>query len=302
MKLLLALLCIGLIPCQAQDKQVVLEKIFTLRDPAEFSTAIQEAEKAGIPDQVRLEARFLYYIDHKDNNAIAKLSDEFLKLKDKFDPAQSEIFSVTEDWLAVVHYTQAIAALQKNDKANFKKHITEAFWLSPAQAPAYAPHIEKLHLNEAMASVTIKPDQPFTNIRNGKQVTFKDALAKNKAVLLHFWSPWAQETLNEDFVLTANELNKHDIRVVSVLAESSPELIEDATKTIEESAKNVTCLWTLDDKDQPLARTLRIQDAPTMVLINKEGKVLFNGHPAEKEFWKALQKISPELNRPDSKE
>ena len=60
-----------------------------------------------------------------------------------------------EDWLAVIEYVQAIAALKKGDKAAFKTHITEAFWLSPRQASAFAPHIDRMRLEEAMRAVKI---------------------------------------------------------------------------------------------------------------------------------------------------
>jgi hypothetical protein len=35
-----------------------------------------------------------------------------------------------------------------------------------------------------------------------------------------------------------------------------------------------------------------------MVLVGLDGKILFNGHPAEKRLWEALQGISPDIKRP----
>lgn len=298
MKLLFALLCLSLCPCLAQDKQAILEKIFTERDPAQFNTAIKQAEAAGVSEQVRLEATFLFYIDQKDDKAIAALSKDFLKHKDNFDPKKSEVFAVEEDWLAVVHYTQAIAALQNNDKEGFKKHIMEAFWLSPAQAPAFATHIEKLRLDEAMAKVTIMPEQKLTNMPDGKAKSFKEILGAQNAVLLHFWSPWMQDGTLADFAPTANEVSKHGISVASVLGESSPEIITDANAMIKEQAANAKTLWLFDDNLNPISQILRIQHAPTMVLLSKDGKVLFNGHPADDAFWDALKKVSPDIVRP----
>lgn len=300
MKLFIALLFLGACPCIAQENQAILEKIFTLRDPAEFTAAIKQAEAAGVPPQVQLEATFLYHIDHKDNKAIAELSKEFIKYQDQFDPQKSEIFAVEEDWLAVVHYTQAIAALQNNDRDSFKKHITEAFWLSPAQAAAFAPPIEKLRLDEAMAKVTIFPEQKFTNMANAKAISLKEILGEQKAVLLHFWSPWMQEGTLKDFAPTASEVSKHGIAVASVLGESTAEIIEDAKQTIKEQVPTTKALWLIDDQTSPVAKALRIQNAPTMVLISREGKVLYHGHPADEGFWKALKILSPEIKRPEA--
>ena len=66
-------------------------------------------------------------------------------------------------------------------------------------------------------------------------------------------------------------------------------------KAIEE--KNVGT-WIVDNSTSPLAGPLRIQDIPTVVLLDRKGAVLFNGHPSENELWEKLSTVSPKVRRP----
>src|SRR5690606_11593641 len=128
-------------------------------------------------------------------------------------------------------YVQAIAALKKDDKTAFKKHITEAFWLSPRQGAAFAPHIDRLRLAEAMAAVKIDfPRVALRPLSGGEAVTLGSITEGKKALLLHFWSPWSREceASMPDFSATARELLARDFAVVSILPENSAKVLDDA--------------------------------------------------------------------------
>ena len=49
-----------------------------------------------------------------------------------------------------------------------------------------------------------------------------------------------------------------------------------------------------------LARLLRIQNLPAMVLVSTDGKVLFNGDPTDEKFWEALHQIDARITRPEA--
>jgi hypothetical protein len=38
------------------------------------------------------------------------------------------------------------------------------------------------------------------------------------------------------------------------------------------------------------------------VLISGDGRILFNGHPTDDEFWRALTKLNPAIVRPEMRE
>ena len=209
-----------------------------------------------------------------------------------------------EDWLAVVEYVQAIAALQKNDRDGFKKHITEAFWLSPRQGSAFAPHIDRMRLDEAMRDVKIDPSTALVQLLAAGKVELSSLMKDRKALLIHFWSPWSRECEESmpDFKVTAVELQKNGIAVASVISESTPDALGDAKTIVNTLGSPPPGAWLVDLEKDPLQRMLRIQSLPSMVLVSPEGRVIYNGHPSEDRLWAALAAIAPEIRRPALKE
>ena len=284
-------------------REAALEKLLAEREsPVALDAAIANARKHGVSDQAILEARFLYHVDRHEDGALAAMLPELLKQRDVFKPEDSAIFGVKEDWLAIIEYAQALAALGKGDKDAFKQHITEAFWLSPRQGAAFAPHIERARLEEAMRTVTIDFATQLKPLAAGDAVTLEKLIAEKKALLFHFWSPLSRECEAgmPDFITTATALADKGIAVVSLLPEEPPQLLTDARAMLRPLGTKLPGAWLLDPKDHPFARTLRIQDLPAMVLVSTEGKILFNGDPSDHDFWNALHKIDALITRPKS--
>jgi len=286
---------------EASPRDAALERLLSERESVEaLDGAVANAKKNGISEQAILEARFLYHVDRHEDDALAALLPEFMKRRDSFRLEDSEIFSVKEDWLAVTEYVQAIAALKKSDKDGFKKHITEAFWLSPRQGAAFATHIDRLRLEEAMKSVKIDFATPLTSLTDKEAAPLAPPDDKRRALLLHFWSPWNREceAFMPDFVATATGLADKHIGIVSILPEDSPKVLADARELLKPLGVKPPGAWLIDFKKDPLSRRLRVQSVPAMVLLDPEGRVLFNGHPAEEALWTALLKIDPSIKRP----
>jgi hypothetical protein len=283
-------------PREAALEQLLIER----ESPEAFTAAIEAARNAGVGEQGILEARFLFHVDRGEDDQIAALTPEFLKRRDVFKIEESEIFATTEDWLAVTEYVQALAALQRNDNDAFKKHITEAFWLSPRQGAAFAPHIDRQRLAEAMKNVRIDFATRLASLHQAEAVPISKLNAEAPATLLHFWSPWSREceATMPDFIATAIELNKHGIAVISILPEQSAEIRADALETIKPLGAQPPGAWLLDRPKEPLSMILKIESLPTMILLDRDGRVLFNGHPTDATLWKALSQIAPDMARP----
>ncbi len=287
----------------ADPKQAAMEQLFSTMGTDDFPKALTEAQKTGLHPQVLIEARFLHLIDKRDTLGLAAMAPELLDRRDTFDPDNSEVFSLKEDWLAIIEYTQALAALEKGDKASFKKHITEAFWLSPRQGQAFAPHIDKLRLDEAMHAITLDPTRVMQPQQSGeKPTTLGELTAGHKATLLHFWSPMSQEVqINlPDFIRTTQTCADQNIAVLSILVGQYPGVLNDAETIRTEDAAKAKCVWLTDSNKNSLASLLRITSLPTVVLVSADGKILFNGHPSDATFWQTLQQIAPGFKRPNT--
>jgi hypothetical protein len=284
-------------------REVALDHLLSERSSDQaLEAVIADARKIGITEQAILEARFLYRVDHREDDAIAGMLPEFLKQRELFKIEDSVIFSVKEDWLAVIEYVQAIASLKKGDKDAFKTHITEAFWLSPRQASAFAPHIDRMRLEESMRAVKIDFETKLTALGGGDAVALKNLMVEKKAMVLHFWSPASREceASMSDFAITAKALIEKGVAVVSILRDDSPKLLADARVMIHPLGMNPPGAWLIDQPGNPLARDLRLQALPVFVLISNEGRVLFNGDPSDDGLWDALKKIDTGIIRPES--
>lgn len=282
-------------------KRAALERMLSERGTlAEFEAAVKTARDLGVGEQAILEATFLYHVDRREDDKLAAMTPEFLKRKDSFKLDESEIFAVREDWLAVVEYVQAIAALKKDDRDGFKKHITEAFWLSPRQGSAFAPHIDRLRLDESMSKINVDLSSKLAPLSGGDPVELAKLLKDRKALLFHFWSPWSRECEDSmpDFKVTALELEKNGIAVASLVFESTPDALADSKRIVNELGTPPPGSWLVDREKDSFHRLLRIQSVPSMVLVSPEGRVIFNGHPSEDRLWEALTGLAPAIKRP----
>jgi len=286
-------------------REDAVEQLLSERESLEaLNRAAAAASKLGVSEQGILEARFLFHVDRAEDAEIAALLPQFLALKDKFKLADSEIFGSADDWMAVTEYVQALAALGKGDKAGFKQHITEAFWLSPKQGAAFAPHIDRIRLMDAMKAVKVDFSKAYADTLGGKDATLGDITGGRKGILLHFWSPWSREceaTL-ADFFITAEHLLGKDVAVASVLPETSGKVIADAKAMLAATGKKIPGSWIVDTKKNPVSAMLKVQSVPAVVLISADGRILFNGHPTDDEFWKSLEKLNPAIIRPEMRE
>jgi len=287
------------------EKEALVEQLFEERDPVKFEAISKQAQEAGIAEQTLVETRFLYLIDEGDQKKLGNYSsvlDEFLP---RFQIDNSLIFASPEDFWAIVEYTKALQSLEKKDEVLFKKHIQEAFWLSPKQASIFGGPIEKLRKENHLAGLTLDLSLPLASVmKPDKASSLKDHLGSAKAAVIHFWSPWSRESLVEmkDFTLAASALEKQGIAVLSILRSSSMENLVEAQNYLTQEAPKTNALWLLDSEKKGLSTTLRVQSFPTFSLIDASGKVYFNGHPSEKSFWEEAQKFAPQLERPRNPE
>jgi len=284
-------------------RETALDNLLSERDSDKaLEEVIEAARKNGISEQAILEARFLYHVDRREDDDIAAMLPEFTKQNENFKLADSAIFSVKEDWLAVCEYVQAISSLKKGDKTDFKTHITEAFWLSPRQASAFAPHIERMRLEESMRTVKIDFETKLVNLTGGDPVALKNLLKDKKAMVMQFWSPASRECEASlpDYAAAAKALGEKGIAMVTILPDDSVKTLDDTRKMIAPLGPKPPGAWLVDQKENPLARQLRVQMLPLFVLISNEGRVLFNGDPTDDGLWDALIKIDPQIQRPES--
>lgn len=303
-RILITLLSLCL-PIAAQEKPSEKEQLLAALMNAEtlpsLNEAIDKGKKAGLPEQMFLEARFVFLVNEDDRAALAALAPQLEAHLPQFSPDNTMLFAVKEDFESIIHYTKALAALEKNDNDLFKKHITEAFWLSPSHAAQFAPLINDLRMKEAMKKITLPLADTFEDQKTkGKKTPLTEVIGDSPAALLHFWSPWVQQSMAAmtEISTVSETLLKNNIPVASILVGSSAESRKDADAHLGEEGKDHPGLWLVDREKNSLSSILRISSFPSVTLISPEGKILFNGDPADERLWKILATLNPKISPP----
>jgi len=283
---------------EVSPKEAAIERLLGERSSIEaLEAAIKEARQQGVTDQAILEARFVFHVDRNEDAKVAGLLPQFLERSAVFKIEESEIFATRDEWNAVIEYVKALDALQKGDKAAFKSHITEAFWLSPKQGSAFAPHIDRVRMGDALAAMKLDFSETFLPVAEGNPTPLSKILGEKKALLIQFWSPLSAEceALLPDFAKINAELAPKGVAVATLIMDNSPSALADTRSMI--GAKPAGA-WLIDHASNPLSPRLGIQSLPTFVLLSAEGRVISFGSAGEAELWSELSKINPSITRP----
>jgi thiol-disulfide isomerase/thioredoxin len=262
----------------------------------ELVAAAKEASKAGVPRQQILEAKLIWGLRKQDAEWLMKILPELKVLAENFDPAQSAGIKSADDIRAFIEFTQGMDAKAKKDEAGYKKHMQEAFWLSPSQAPVFAQAIETDRREAKMA--TMKLDLQLALVTSaGEATTLADQLVGKKAILLDFWASWCGPCMKlmPELKKKAELLGKHGIVVAGM--NKDDEKAESVAEKVR-TEQDIEFPWLIEPMERPYSKLLEIDSIPRMILVAPDGKVLFNGHPQDPGLWTALQKLDPEIKAP----
>ena len=305
MKLLLTAFLSLILPALTQelpnDREKLLEALLNAPDRASLDQAIKNGKAAGLPDQLFLEARFVFLVNEDNRGALATLSTELEAHLPKFSPDDTMLFAVKEDFASIVQYTKALAALQDNDTTLFKKHITEAFWLAPSHATQFAPLIDDIRINEEMKKITLDLNLKFEDQRlKGESKSLKAIAGGSPAFLINFWSPWASQAMAimDEFLIISDSLIKNNIPVASILLSSTTETRRASDDFLTKEKRGNIGHWLVDTEKFSLGSLMRVSSFPTVVLVSNKGEILFNGDPADRRLWELLTAINPEISEP----
>jgi thiol-disulfide isomerase/thioredoxin len=281
------------------EQREKLQQLFNTENSVEaMGKALEEAAKAGLGEQVMLEAQLVWGLRRGDVGMLSTLLPELESLSRRFDPKLSAGIPTVEELLGLVSYVKALMAREQGDEAAFKKHITEAFWQNPTSAQMFAQAVESMRREKKMDSMKLDLEVVLTSSQ-GEATTLKDQLGGGKALLLDFWASWCGPcmALMPELRKKGELLGKQGVVVVAMNTDSeNAEAVADKVRR----EKDMTIPWMVEPEDRPYSMVLEIKSIPAMVLVTPDGKVQFFGHPQSPDLWKALKKIDPGIEAPGS--
>ena len=120
----------------------------------------------------------------------------------------------------------------------------------------------------------------------------KTSLAKlvegKHGVLLDFWASWCGPCMRLMPELKKKAKKYEGLGIV--VAGMNTENASKAEKVRKE--REIGFSWLVEPSGRPFSKMLKINSIPRMILLDPEGKVLFNGHPMDDELTAALDGLS----------
>jgi thiol-disulfide isomerase/thioredoxin len=271
----------------------------SVNQEADFDTAYAQAKAAGVEEAVLLEGKVLRNLGGGDLQTVLDLIPSMEEHAADFVVGADGFFANRTQVYGLIENLKALRANEAGDWDAFETHVKEGFWKSPelsnmfGMARLITERHESLAQKELMSSVRLPMDMEILSV-DGTKTTLAKVAHGQKAVLLDFWASWCGPCimLMPELKKKADALPAQGVFVAGMNTDSSDQL-KHAREVQEKHGMDMP--WLLEPESSPFSRALAINSIPRMILLNPEGKVLFNGHPMDPELKSALASIGVKL-------
>jgi thiol-disulfide isomerase/thioredoxin len=148
-------------------------------------------------------------------------------------------------------------------------------------------------LGPSLKAQSIDLDFPLQT-SEGRQTSLSEVMGEKDALLLDFWASRCGPCIRLMPALKAkhDKLPNQGIAVAAINTEGNPDIAE----TVRNALKIPSSDWLMEPPGDPFSGPLGIDSIPRMILIDRSGRVLFNGHPNEPALKEALRRINPSIS------
>jgi len=122
----------ALAPAHADRESELVQRLTDAKSVAELNAAAAVAKQEGLPRQMIVEARLIFGMTAQDTGLLVSLLPELEAVALDFNAGNSigGLASV-EQFRGLICYVRAMKAMEAKDADDFRRFISEGFWLFP---------------------------------------------------------------------------------------------------------------------------------------------------------------------------
>ncbi len=271
----------------APEAQVALVQLRQYEGDAEgFGRAAREALNSGVPTPIVDFLRLQFAIFDGDAELLETAIDQAVGNRAGLD----RFVGGPRHCSAYLALANARLAEARQEPEKVKLAYMEAFWASPQEASLAARFAANYQRAQLLAGIRIPLDIPLREATGGT-TTLAALMEGRKAVLIDFWASWCGPCIQmmPELKRLASHLESQDIGVVALNVGETP---AEAEPVREEFDMKIP--WLLDTEDQRINSLIQNDAFPHQLLVDPEGRILFDGHPADPALGTALATLGVE--------
>ncbi|EDY83728.1 antioxidant, AhpC/TSA family [Verrucomicrobiia bacterium DG1235] len=268
---------------------------------ADFESALAKAIENGMAEDFVLEAEIVRTLSTGNVEAMFDLVPRIDAVGEDFRYGVGRDFFSAKQLAGFADTLRCVIAFKEGDMEGFEKFAVESFAKAPDFNGAFGigELLARQRMTEAaesaMSDFRVPMDMELANT-DGESKTLAEWMGDDKAMLVDFWASWCGPCIRLMPKLKEKQasLSAQGIFVAGINTDRNDQLNNALKIRDREGMESVP--WLLDRNGGDLSGMLMIDSIPRMVLIDREGTVLYNGHPVDPALGVALSKLGVELH------
>lgn len=268
---------------------------------SDFAAELAAGVEAGMPADWILEAEIIRALSTGNAAAMFDLIPRIDAAGEEFRFGLERDFYSAQQLSGFADVLRCVVAYREGDTEGFEKYAVSSYEKAPDFNGAFgigellAQQRREEAQEAAMADFRVPMDMVLANAE-GESKSLAEWMGDDEVMLVDFWASWCGPCIRlmPSLKEKQEKLSKQGVFVAGINTDRRDQL-NNAT-TVREQHGMESVPWLLDRNGGDLSGMLMVDSIPRMVLIDRDGSVLYNGHPSDPSLGVALAKVGVELH------